>query len=217
MKNLEGFREKKMLRWGGIVAVCALAWGLGAAGLRAQTSGSSRAAGTKIAAINMQAAIANTAEGKQAAAQLQAQFTPRKTEIEDLSKKINNIQQRMSASSGVLSDEEKDNLTTEGQRLTQQLQRKQNEYQEDLTEAQNEIVTRIGRKLVAVLNKYAPSNGYAAVLDDSSQSTPVMYASTDITEEIIKVYDQEYPVKTSASAGDPKPASRPAAKKPSGR
>ncbi|HKV26521.1 MAG TPA: OmpH family outer membrane protein [Candidatus Acidoferrum sp.] len=203
-----------MVRFSSIVAAGLLACGLGGATLKAQSSGT----GTKVAVINVQAAIASTAEGKQAAAQLQTEFTPRRNEIEQMNKKINDIQQRLNASSGVLSDAEKENLTVEGQRLSQQLQRKQTEYQEDLTEAQQEIVTRIGRKLVTVLNKYAPSNGYAAVLDDSSQTTPVMYASTDITEEIIKLYDQTYPVKSAASAGDPKPsASKPATKRPSGR
>ena len=213
MGIFERFLEKNIVRLTSIVAAGVLTCGLGGATLSAQSSGTA----TKVAVINMQAAIASTAEGKQAAAQLQTEYTPRRNEIEQMNKRISDIQQRLNASSGVLSDEEKENLTVEGQRLSQQLQRKQTEYQEDLTEAQQEIVTRIGRKLVTVLNKYAPGNGYAAVLDDSSQTTPVMYASTDITEQIIKLYDQTYPVK-SASAGDAKPsASKPATKKPSGR
>jgi hypothetical protein len=52
-----------------------------------------------------------------------------------------------------------------------------------------------------VLVKYAPGNGYGAVLDNSSQSTPVMYASADITQEIVKLYDATYPVKSAAPAG----------------
>jgi hypothetical protein len=55
--------------------------------------------------------------------------------------------------------------------------------------------------------KYAPSNGYGAVLDDSSQSTPVMYAATDITEQIVKLYDQTYPVKN-AAGGNGKPSGK---------
>jgi hypothetical protein len=67
--------------------------------------------------------------------------------------------------------------------------------------------------MVEVLGKYAPSNGYGAVLDNSSESTPVMYASADITEEIVRLYDQTYPVKSAAGAVDgnagPKPAAKP--------
>jgi Skp family chaperone for outer membrane proteins len=159
-------------------------------------------AGAKVAAINMRVAIANTSEGKQAAAQL-----------EDLNKKINDLQQRLTVGATTLSDEEKQRLTLEGQRLARQLKRRQSEFQEDLNDAQSDVIARIGRKIVEVLGKYAPSNGYGAVLDDSSQSTPVMYASADITQEIVKLYDETYPVKgTAGAAGDAKTPAKPVAK-----
>ena len=173
-------------------------------------------AATKIAAINMRVAIASTSEGKQAATQLETQFLARRKEIEDLNKKISDLQQRLTVGATTLSEEEKQRLTLEGQRLARQLERKQNEFQEDLNDAQSDVISRIGRRMVEVLGKYAPSNGYGAVLDDSSQSTPVMYASTDITEEVVKLYDQTYPVKSGAGAVDPKAVAKPVAK-PSGK
>jgi Skp family chaperone for outer membrane proteins len=195
-----------------------MAFGLCAAGSAAQDNSANGAgAGTKVAAINMRAAIANTAEGKQAAAQLETEFMARRKELEDLNKQINDIQQRLTASAGMLSDDEKERLTLEGQRLSRQLERKQNEFQEDLNDAQSDVVARISRRIVEVVGKYAPSNGYGAVLDDSSQTTPVMYASTDITEAIVRLYDQTYPVKSSGSTGgDAKPAGK-VSGKPSGQ
>jgi Skp family chaperone for outer membrane proteins len=200
------------MRWKIAVVVMAVC-GLGAAGLWAQGKPASGGeAGGKVAAINMRAAIANTSEGKQASAQLETEFLARRKELEDLNKKINDLQQRLTAGATTLSDEEKQRLTLEGQRLTRQLERRQNEFQEDLNDAQGDVVARIGRRMVEVLGKYAPSNGYGAVLDNSSQSTPVMYASTDITEEIVRLYDQTYPVKSGAGASDPKNVTKPVAK-----
>ena len=189
-----------VIRVSAILALC----GMGGAGLWAQSKPANGAdAGAKVVAINMRAAIANTAEGKQAAAQLETQFSARRKELEDLNKKINDLQQRLTGGTNTLSDEEKQKLTVEGQRLTRQLERRQNEFQEDLNDAQNEVIGRIGRKMVEVLAKYAPSNGYAAVLDNSSQTTPVMYASADITQEVVKVYDATYPAKSAAAGGKP--------------
>ena len=191
----------------------AMAGGLCTTSLLAQSQATNATtAGAKIAAINMRAAIANTSEGKQAAAQLDAQFTARRKEMEDLSKKIEGLQQRLNAGANTLSDEEKQKLTVEGQRLTRQLERRQNEFQEDLNDAQSDVVSRIGRRMVEVLGKYAPNNGYGAVLDNSSQSTPVMYASTDITQEIVKAYDVAYPVKNGAGAADTKSGAKTPAK-----
>jgi Skp family chaperone for outer membrane proteins len=207
--------RRKIMKWITLIgaSVTAMALGFGAAPVLAQgKSTNGGEAGAKVAAINMRAAIANTAEGKQAAAQLETQFLARRKEMEDLNKKINDLQQRLVVGATTLSDEEKQRLTLEGQRLARQLERRQNEFQEDLNDAQSDVISRIGRRMVEVLGKYAPSNGYGAVLDDSSQSTPVMYASTDITAEIVKLYDQTYPIKSGAGTADPKTVTKPVAK-----
>jgi outer membrane protein len=190
----------------------AIALGLGTA-LGAQSKPANGGeAGAKVAAINMRTAIANTAEGKQAAAQIETEFVRRRKELEDLNRKVSDLQQRLTTGASPLSDEEKQRLTLEGQRLTRQLERRQNEFQEDLNDAQSDVISRIGRRMVEVLGKYAPSNGYGVVLDNSSQSTPVMYASADITEEIVRLYDQTYPVKSAAGAVDQKAGTKTVAK-----
>lgn len=197
-----------------VIQVCAMTIGLGLCGgaLLAQAKSTTTTAGTKVGAINMRVAIVNTAEGKQAAAQLETEFMARRKELEDLSKKISDIQQRLATGEKTLSDEEKERLTLQGQRLSRQMERRQNEFQEDLNNAQSDVIARISRKLVEVVGKYAPSNGYSTVLDNSSQSTPVMYASADITQEIVRLYDETYPVKSASGAADGKPASKAVAK-----
>jgi outer membrane protein len=179
-------RLRSLIQAGAMMALC----GLGGAALRAQSKPANAGEpAAKVAAINMRVAIANTAEGKQAAAQLETEFLARRKELEDLNKKINDLQQRLTVGATTLSEEEKQN------------------------DAQSDVISRIGRRMVEVLGKYAPNNGYGAVLDDSSQSTPVMYASADITQEIVKLYDQTYPVKSAdGAAGDGKPATKAVAK-----
>ena len=115
-------------------------------------------AGTKVGVINVQAAIASTAEGKQAAAELQSQFAPRTTELQNLQKQIEDLSNRLQTGQSTLSDEEKARLQREGDQLTRTFQRKQQEFQDDTNDAQQDVVNRIGRKLVDVLNKYAKDN-----------------------------------------------------------
>ena len=173
------------------------------------------AAASKVGVINIQAAIASTAEGKQAAAELQSQFTPRMNELQNMQKQIEDLRSRLQTGQSTLSDEEKARLSREGDQLTRGYQRKQQELQDDTNDAQQEVVNRIGRKLVDVLNKYSRENGYSIILDDSSQQTPVVYAANqiDVTQEIIRLYDQSYPVKNAAAGAAttaPRPAPRPA-------
>jgi outer membrane protein len=171
------------------------------------------ATGGKVGVINIQAAIASTAEGKQAAAELQSQFTPRMNDLQNLQKQIEDVRSRLQTGQSTLSDEEKGRLTRQGDQLTRTYQRKQQELQDDTNDAQQEVVNRIGRKIVDVLNKYSKEQGYSLVLDDSSQQTPVIYAANqvDVTQDIIRLYDQSYPVK---NAGTVAPSSAPKAAAP---
>jgi len=178
-------------------------------------------AGGKVGVISIRQAIVTTAEGKVASAELQSQFASRQNEIENLNKQISDLQGRLTSSSGKLSQEEEARLRQQGQRLAQRLDRMNTEYQEDVNAAQADVIDRIGRKMVDVLDRYARENGYAVVLDSSAQSTPILYASTqiDVTQDIVRLYDQAYPVKAGASTpakpAAPKPtATQPPASKP---
>ena len=201
-----------------LTAALAVAGLLSTVPVHAQGAASAGAAsGNKIAIINVRQAIVATAEGKQASAELQSQFASRQTELESLNKQINDIRQRLQASANTLSDEEKARLGTQGQRMAAQLERKNNELQEDVNAAQGDVVDRIGRKMIDVLDRYARENGFVAVLDSSAQNSAILYASNniDITQEIVKLYDQAYPIKGgAASTAAPKPATKPASQTP---
>ena len=191
-----------------LAAVCVLS--TAPAWAQATPSAGSSASG-KVGIIGIRQAIVATAEGKQAQAELQSQFAPRQAEIENLTKQINDLQQRLTSSAGKLSQEEEARLTAQGQKLTQQLDRKRNEFQEDLNSAQGEVFDRIGRKMVDVLDRYSRENGYSVVLDSSGQNSPILYASNqiDVTQDIIRLYDQSYPVKSApAASAQPKPAAQ---------
>src|SRR5690348_7014826 len=188
---------------------------LAAAGLlvvaldRAQsTAAPASSAPGKVGVINIRGAIGSTAEGKQAQAELQSQFAPRQTELENLNKQINDLRQRLTACEGKCSQEQIATLTTQGQRATQQYDRKNTELQEDSNAALGDVVDRIGRKMVDVLDRYSRENGFTLVLDSSSQNTPILYASTqiDVTQDIVRLYDQAYPVKAGAAPAQQKPA-----------
>jgi outer membrane protein len=196
------------------LAVPALAILLALPSAWAQSSGAS--APSKIGVINVQVAITSTAQGKQAAAELQSKFAPRQTELEEMRKQMDDLQTRLRTGQTTLSDDEKARLAREGDQLNRSYQRKQQEAQDDFNDAQQDVVNSIGRRMVAVLDKYSKENGYAIILDTSAQQTPVVYAANqiDVTQDIIRLYDGENPVKTSGSS-TPKPAApKPAAPKP---
>ena len=203
-----------------LMAACAFA--AGAANAQSAAAPGAAAAG-KVGVISIRQAIASTAEGKQAGAELQSQFAARQNELENLNKQIADLRQRLDAGGSKLSQEESTRLTRQGELYTRKLQRKQDEYQEDVNAAQGEVFDRIGRKMVDVLDRYARENGFVLVLDSSAQNTPILFNSTniDVTQDIVRLYDQAYPVKGGAApparpAGSttPRPATPPPAAQP---
>jgi outer membrane protein len=192
-----------------VTAALAALFVLGMVAARAQApAAAGSAAAGKVGVISIRQAIGTTAEGKVAQAELQSQFAPRQNEIENLNKQINDLQQRLQAGQNKLNAEEEARLRQQGQRLAQRLDRMNTEYQEDVNAALGDITDRIGRKMVDVLDRYSRENGYVIVLDSSAQSTPILYASTqiDVTQDIVRLYDQAYPVKGGAPATPAKPA-----------
>lgn len=197
---------------------CAMLAGVSLVGAAAMQGQSAPASGAlnKVGVVDVRAAIIATAEGKQASAELQSKFAPRQAELENLNKQINDIRQRLQAGANTLSAEEQARLQRQGESIAKQLERKQNEYQQDVNDEQSDVVDRIGRKMVDVLNRYSRENGYAVVLDSSAQNTPLIYKSDgiDITQDIVRLYDQAYPVRAGAAAAGgatKQPAPKPAA------
>ena len=180
-------------------------------GAYAQTS-AAPATTQRVAVINLQQAITGTAEGKQASQQLQAEFAPRRNELSTISKQLQDLQQRIQAGQTTLSDEAKADLARQSNALQRRGQREQQDLQDDMQDASQEAINKIGTKMMTVLDKYAKEHGYSVVMDASAQNTPVLYASTgvNITEQIVKLYDDTYPVKSAAPA-----ASHPGTAKPS--
>lgn len=201
----------------GILAALAILCLAPVPGIRAQGGAASAASTpTKIALINIRNAIVATAEGKIAQAQLQSQFAPRQNDLQSTQKQIEDLQRRLTEGARTLSDEEKAKMQRQGELLTRRLQRGNDDLTEELNAAQAEVVDGIGRKMLEVIDRYARENGYTIVLDTSAQGTPVVYGSSqsDITQEIVRLYDQAYPVKSAASAGSGAPAPKPAAPAP---
>lgn len=175
---------------------------------------------TKVVVLDVRAAIVNTAEGKQAQAQLQSQFSSQVANIDKIGKEIEAIEKRAQAGANTLSAEEQAKMQRQHDLLQKQYQRATEEYQDETNAAQAEVLDGIGRKLVDMVDRYARENGVGLVIDSSSQQTPVLYRAqqVDISQEIVKLYDLQYPVKAAATTPAPKPSTpaTPPAKKPGG-
>jgi outer membrane protein len=162
---------------------------------------------TKVAIISVQQAILQTKDGQKASGELQAKFLPRRQELEKKQASIQALQEQMKKGSATMSEDAKNKLARDIDSGQKGLQRDSEDFDADVQQEEQRIMSDLGQKIMDVIIKYATQNGYSMVLDVSNQQTPVLWAdpSADITTEIIKLYDQAHPG-TGAAPATAKPA-----------
>ena len=165
--------------------VMSLALGLG---LAASSTGFAQApAQQKIGIAGIQQAIAGTEEGKKEFAALQTRFTPKQNELKALNDEVEKLKTQLQAQSDKLSEEARATQVKTLETKQKQLQRNYEDYQAEAQQAQQEVVNRLGEKMLKVLDTYAKTNGYSVILDVSNpQSTPVLFAS-ETTKQILRL------------------------------
>jgi outer membrane protein len=165
---------------------------------------------TKIAIIHVQNAILSTKDGQKAAADLQTTFSPRQQELEKKQAELTALQDQLRKGSATMSEDAKTKLMRDIDATTTRVNRDTQDARSDLDEAQGKLMQELGGKMMAVLEKYATQNAFAVVMDVSNPQTPVLWAASavDITNDIVKLYDQAYP---GAAAAPAVPAAKPPA------
>ncbi len=167
---------------------------------------------TKVGIIHIQNAIIGTKDGQVAAKSLEERFMPRRKEVEKKQADIGAMQNQLRASSNTASEDVKNKLMRDIDVKQKSLQRDAEDFQAEVDQEQQKVLGELGGKIMAVIDKYATDNGYAIVIDVSSQQSPVLYAATaiDITREIVALYDRNAP----SAAKPPAPAAAPTAAPP---
>jgi Skp family chaperone for outer membrane proteins len=180
---------------GTLFATTAFAQSAGTAtGTAAAPSGS--AGGTKIGIVNIQDAIIATNEGKKEFDALQARFAPKQNELKTLNDEVEGMKKDLQAKGDKLNEDEKSTRVKTLEVKQKTLQRSYEDAQNEFQQAEQEVVNKIGGKMLSVLEKYAKEKGYSVILDVSNPQTPVLWASqgTNITKELVDAYNAEAPV-----------------------
>jgi outer membrane protein len=147
----------------------------------------------KIAILNTQKALLDTAEIKKAQADLETKFKPRTDDLTKLNTELNDIQTRLNAGAGKLTPQVEADLQTQGQRKQRELQRKQEDLQAEVERDRQEILLRASQRMQEVVKKLADEKGYDLVIDTSNAVH--FKAALEITAEATAAYDKAHPAK----------------------
>jgi outer membrane protein len=160
----------------------------------------------KIGVVNVPRLLEEAPQAKTAMQALQDEFAPRQREIVAQTKDLKTKEEKLGRDGAVMAENERRTFEKDLRDGQRDVQRKQNEYVEDLNLRRNEELGKLQRSLLQEVQTYAKSSGYDLILGEG-----VLYRndSIDITAQILSALQARF--KTSGGgATAPKPAAAPA-------
>ncbi|HEY6347063.1 MAG TPA: OmpH family outer membrane protein [Bryobacteraceae bacterium] len=175
----------RLLR-GCLPAVCVFASLAAAQTATAQTP----AAPTKVAVINLEKSMLDTAELKKAVVDLPARYKARQDEIDKLQRDLADIQAQLQ--SGKLNASQEADLQATGQQKQREAERKNQDLQDEVTSDRNVILQRAQSRMYEVVKKICEAKGIEILV--SSAAAFYFSGTTEITAEATQEYDKAYPL-----------------------
>ena len=154
------------------------------------------AKGFKVGIVDPQSVIEKSKAGKRALATLKEHATVRQKLLASDEEELKTLQEEIQNGKGL---SEKDKQTKQGlfQRKLQEYQKRGQDFQQELSQKQRDMVTEYMGKIEKATKAVADRHGFSLVIDKGSNATLkiVLYSrkGLDITNEVVKEFDKKFP------------------------
>jgi outer membrane protein len=162
----------------------------------------------KIAWMNLEQAVLTSDEGKSMVADIQKWVDSKNVENDNLRKDMETLRNQLSVQGSKLTDEARSELEDQIEAKDTALQRFQQDTQKEIENRRVKMTNYLAKRMQPVIEKVAKEKGLSAILIFNSSRDAWVDPSLNLSEEIIKAYNQTY------GAGGSKPTAAPAAKPP---
>lgn len=149
-------------------------------------SGDVLAQQTKIGFIDTQRVFREAGAAKTADAKIAQDFAIRDKELKELAARMKRVSDKFEKDGPSLSEADRTKRFREVSELGRDLQRKQSEFREDLSQRQSKEHSMFSERALAVVKRIADAESYDLIVDKSAWSNP----RVDITEKVIKALEK---------------------------
>jgi len=163
--------------------------------------GNVAAAQVKVAVVDIQKAVFESAEIKKANDEMQATFKPRQDKINLLASEIQALQTQLQNSNGKLTPAQEADIQATGSKKQRELKYATDDLNSDVEAFRNDTLQKSSVKMNEIIKKVAEAKGLDLVVD--TQTAHFFKPALDITEEVIAAYNKAYPVGGAPAAKDP--------------
>ena len=152
-------------------------------------------ADSKIAFVNVQGVLSQSALGKAGSAQLEALSKRLQTELTAIETKLKDAQSKQQSQSQLLSEVAAAQLAKDIDRLTRELNFKQQEAQSEVQAMQADLLQDFERKVVPLMEALAKEKGLYALFHVGSAGAVYVFPGVDLSPELVKRVDAQFPAK----------------------
>src|SRR5947207_5969427 len=140
----------------------------------------------KIGIINIKGAIVASNEGQRDFEALQKRFDPKNSELKSRNDEVEGLKKQLQTQGDKMNEDARNGLVRQIESKQTALKRFVEDTQNDLNAQQNELARSIGSKLMKTLDKYARDNGFALIMDYSTEQSGVLWVGqgVDITKDV---------------------------------
>ena len=153
-----------------------------AAALLAGTAAGVSAQELKIGYVNSDRVLRDALPAKAAQAKLEAEFSKREKDLNDLATRLKAASDRLDKDSPTLAETERVRRQRELVDQDRELQRKRREFQEDLSQRKNEELGAVVERTNRVIKQIFETEKYDLILQEAVFWSPTV----DITDKVIK-------------------------------
>ena len=148
----------------------------------ALAAASAQAQELKIGYVNSDRVLRDAVPAKAAQAKLEAEFSKRDKELNDLANRLKNAADKLEKDAPTLAESERNRRQRELVDQDREIQRKRREFQEDLNQRKNEELATVVERANKVIKQIFESEKYDLILQEAVFAGP----KVDITDKVIK-------------------------------
>lgn len=155
--------------------------------------------GAKIAFVVLQRVVAESAEGKQASARVQALQQKKVAELNERQKAAQGLQEKLDKSGAVMSEAARADLTKQVERANVDLQRATQDAQAEVQELQQQLQEEFQRRIAPIIEAVGKEKGLHYIFNGPDSGLVWADASLDITNDVVKKFDLAKPAPPAAA------------------
>jgi outer membrane protein len=159
-------------------------------------AGAAQAQEARIAAVNSDRILRESAPAKAAQTKLEAEFAKRDKDLQDMAQRLKAMSDALDKNGPAMSPTDRAQKQRDLSQLDSDFQRKQREFREDLNQRRNEELAAVLDKANKVIKQIAEQQHYDLIVQEAVYVSPRI----DITDQVLKALAAATPATAASGA-----------------